>query len=134
VGDLAVEKLAHAGAIVGIARRDLFPLAHDEERDLVRLEFTIPKMLRPYFMRNRELLADLARLAYETIQQLLADASGDDNARPRVVAVPQTFRSVLNVHPHAHCLACRGVWNRQGQWLAVADIDTLAAEKLFAHK
>jgi hypothetical protein len=28
--------------------------------------FTLPKMLRPYFMRNRELLADLARLAYET--------------------------------------------------------------------
>jgi hypothetical protein len=85
-------------------------------------------------MRNRELLADLARLAYETIQQLLADASGDENARPGVVAVPQTFGSVLNVHPHAHCLASRGVWNRQGQWLAVPYVDTLAAEKLFAHK
>ena len=64
-----------------------------------------PKMLRPYFMRNRELLADLAPLAYETIQQLMADAVGDENARPGVVAVPQTSGSVVNVHPHAHCLA-----------------------------
>lgn len=96
--------------------------------------FTLPKMLRPYFMRNRELLADLATLAYETIQQLMADAVGDEKARPGVVAVPQTFGSVVNVHPHAHCLASRGVWNRQGQWLPLPYVDTLAAEKLFAHK
>ena len=86
------------------------------------------------FIRNRELLADLATLAYETIQQLMADAVGDENARPGVVAVPQTFGSVVNVHPHAHCLASRGVWNRQGQWLPLPYVDTLAAEKLFAHK
>ena len=91
-------------------------------------------MLRPYFMHHRELLADLARLAFETIQQLMADASGDENARPGVVAVPQTFGSVLNVHPHVHCLASRGVWTRQGQWLPLPYVDTLAAEKLFAHK
>jgi len=85
-------------------------------------------------MRNRELLADLATLAYETIQQLMADAVGDENARPGVVAVPETFGSVVNVHPHAHCLASRGVWNRQGQWLPLPYVDTLAAEKLFRHK
>jgi len=96
--------------------------------------FTLPKMLRPYFMRNRELLADLARLAYETIKQLMADALGDPNARPGVIAVPQTFGSVLNPHPHVHCLASRGVWNRQGHWLPLPYVDTLAAEKLFAHK
>jgi Putative transposase/Transposase zinc-binding domain len=96
--------------------------------------FTLPKMLRPYFMRNRELLADLASLAYQTIEQLMADAVGDRNARPGVVAVPQTFGSVLNVHPHAHCLASRGVWDEKGQWLPVPYVDTGAAEKLFAHK
>ena len=53
--------------------------------------FTLPKMLRPYFMRNRELLADLARLAYETINELTSDAAGDNNARPGVVVVPQTL-------------------------------------------
>ncbi len=36
--------------------------------------FTLPKMLRPYFMRQRELLRDLARLAYETIKELMLEA------------------------------------------------------------
>ncbi len=30
-------------------------------------------MLRLYFMRQRELLGDLARLAYETIKELMAN-------------------------------------------------------------
>ena len=68
-------------------------------------------------MGRRELLGDLARLAYETIKELMVEAAGDDKARPGVVAVPQTFGSVLNVHPHAHCLASRGVWNEKGQWI-----------------
>jgi hypothetical protein len=96
--------------------------------------FTLPKMLRPFFMRHRELLRNLARLAYETIKELMIDAAGDDKARPGVVAVPQSFGSVLNVHPHCHCLASRGVWDAQGQWLPIPYIDTVAAEKLFAHK
>jgi hypothetical protein len=96
--------------------------------------FTLPKMLRPYFMRHRELLGDLARLAYETIKELMIDAVGDDKARPGVVAVPQTFGNVLNPHPHAHCLASRGVWDDKGQWIPVPYVDTGAAEKLFRIK
>jgi hypothetical protein len=96
--------------------------------------FTLPKMLRPYFIRHRELLGDLARLAYETVKELMIEAVGDDKARPGVVAVPQSFGSVLNPHPHTHCLVSRGVWDAQGQWLPIPYIDTVAAEKLFAHK
>lgn len=85
-------------------------------------------------MRHRELLSDLARLAYETINELMSQATGDDCARPGVVCVPQTFGSVLQTHPHCHCLASRGVWNARGQWLPVPYIDTNAAEKLFRLK
>ena len=67
--------------------------------------FTIPKMLRPYFMHRRELLSDLARLAFETIQELMGEAVGDENVRPGVVAVPQTFGSVLQ--PMRSCLFSR---------------------------
>ncbi len=96
--------------------------------------FTLPKMLRPYFMRHRELLSDLARLAYETIQELMAEAVDDPNARPGLVAVPQTFGSLINPHPHVHCLSSRGVWDAHGRWLAVPYVDTAAAETLFRHK
>ena len=90
---------------------------------------TLPKMLRIYFIRQRELLGDLARLAYETIKELMIEAVGDDKARPGVVAVPQTFGNSINPHPHphAHCLASRGVWDEKGQWLPVPYIDTVAA-------
>ena len=45
--------------------------------------FTLPKMLRPYFMRQRELLGDLARLAYETIKELMLEAAGDPSRPSR---------------------------------------------------
>ena len=96
--------------------------------------FTLPKMLRPYFMRHRDLLGDLARLAYETIKELMLEAAGDDEARPGVVAVAQTFGSLIQPHPHLHALASRGLWDKQGQWLPLPYVDTIAAEKLFAHK
>jgi hypothetical protein len=44
----------------------------------------------------QELLSDLARLAYETVKELMIEAAGDPHARSRVVVVPQTFGNVLN--------------------------------------
>ena len=84
--------------------------------------FTVPKMLRPYFLHHRELLADMAWLAYETIQELMAEAVGDPRARPGVVAVPQTFGGTVHPHPHCHGLASRGVWTKKGQWTPVPSI------------
>jgi len=98
------------------------------------ITFTLPKMLRVYFMRHRELLGDLARLAYETLKELMSEATGDENVRPGVVAVPQTFGSVVNPNPHVHCLVSRGVWDDLGQWTPVPYLDVHAAEKLWAHK
>jgi len=96
--------------------------------------FTLPKMLRGYFLRNPELLSDLARLAYETLQELMAEAVDDQQARPGVVAVPQSFGSLVNPHPHVHCLASRGVWHPNGLWTPVPCIDLKAAQKPWAHK
>ena len=36
--------------------------------------FSIPKMLRPYFLHHRELLGDMARLAYDTVREMMAAA------------------------------------------------------------
>ncbi len=54
-------------------------------------------MLRPYFLYRRELLGDLARLAYETVREMMAAAIEIDepDARPGRVAVIQTFGSSL---------------------------------------
>jgi len=97
--------------------------------------FTIPKMLRVYFLHHRELLGELSRAAYQTIQELMAAAVVEDKGfRPGVVTVVQTFGDRVNFHPHVHALATRGGWTASGEWIGVAHVDEGAAERLFQHK
>jgi hypothetical protein len=47
---------------------------------------TVPKLLRPYFLYHRELLGELARLAYETVREMMLAAVDEPHAasvRPR---------------------------------------------------
>jgi hypothetical protein len=97
--------------------------------------FTIPKMLRPYFMHHRELLGRLAGAAHETLRELMAAAVGEGAGfQIGMVAVVQTFGGLLNTHPHVHALATRGGWDRSGTWLPVPYVDESSAERLFRHK
>jgi len=61
--------------------------------------FSIPKMLRPYFLFRRELLTELARAAFETVQELMAAAVDDDGARVGMVVAIQTFSDNLKWNP-----------------------------------
>ena len=97
--------------------------------------FTIPKMLRPYFMHHRELLGPLCTAAWQTVRELMAVAAGDENGfRPGMVAVVQTFGDQLNLHPHVHALVTRGGWNAHGDWVPIPYVSASAAEQLFRHK
>jgi hypothetical protein len=96
--------------------------------------FTMPKILRAYFLRNRELLGDLSRAAWETVRALMAEAAGDPGVRPGMVVAPQTFGSSVNVHPHVHAIASRGGWTKDGTWVPIPYIDSGAAARLFRHK
>ena len=93
--------------------------------------FTVPKMLRPYFLRHRELLGDLCRAAWDTMREMLAGAA--EEIRPGMVAVVQTFGERVNFHPHVHAIASRGGWRKDGTWVPVAHADPGAAEKVFRH-
>ena len=48
--------------------------------------FTIPKMQRPLFFRRRELRGVLARLAWETVRELMAAAVEEPQLRPGMVS------------------------------------------------
>jgi hypothetical protein len=96
--------------------------------------FTVPKLLRPYFMHHRELLGPLCTAAWETARELMAVAAGGERGfRPGMVAVVQTFGDQLNLHPHVHALVTRGGWT-SGQWVPVPYVDPACAEQLFRHK
>jgi len=96
--------------------------------------FSLPKMLRPYFLFHRELLTELARAAYETLRELMVTAWDEPSVRPGMVAVIQTFSDNLKWNPHLHCLVSRGAWDDGGNWLPLAYVDTHAAEILFREK
>ena len=96
--------------------------------------FSIPKMLRPYFLFHRKLLTELARAGYETVHELMATATDDQNVRVGMVVAIQTFSDNLKWNPHLHCFVSRGVWRADGQWIPVPYIDTHAAEILFREK
>ena len=97
--------------------------------------FTIPKMLRVYFLHHRELLGELSRCAYETIRELMnAAAFEEEGFRPAMVSVVQTFGEAARFHPHVHALVSRGGWNAHGQWLPLPYLDHRMAEELFRHR
>ena len=97
--------------------------------------FTVPKMLRVYFLYHRELLGELSRAAAETVRELLAAAAGEEEGfRSGIVSVVQTFGDRANFHPHVHALVTRGGWTVSGEWIPVPYVDERAAEELFRHK
>jgi len=97
--------------------------------------FTVPKLLRPYFLYHRELLGSLSQAAWQTVAEMVdAAADGDEQVRPGMVSVIQTARSDLGFSPHIHALASRGGWTPDGRWVPVPFIDCEAAERIFRHK
>ncbi len=106
-----------------------------EEVDHDQWVFTLPKMLRPYFMRQRELLGDLCRLAYDTVLEMMAAVVPEEEGfRPGMVAVVQTFGARLNPDPHVHAIVSRGGWTSDGRFLRISYLDAHAAELVFRHK
>jgi hypothetical protein len=95
--------------------------------------FTIPKLLRPFFLHRRALLGPLCRAAWEAVSELIVEAAGEE-VRPGMVAALHTATSNLAWSPHVHALTSRGGWDREGTWHAFPYIDEKAAETLFRQK
>jgi hypothetical protein len=96
--------------------------------------FTLPKMLRVYFLHHRELLGALSLAAYQTVKELMVAAAGEKGFRPGMVSVVQTFGDRASFHPHVRALATRGGWTASGEWIPVPYVDEGVAEELFRHK
>lgn len=77
----------------------------------------------------------LARLAYETIRDLLQAAAGTRTAVPGAVACLQSAGNLLDWHPHVHLLVSWGLFHRDGSFLpiqATPDPETVA--RVFRHR
>jgi hypothetical protein len=102
----------------------------------LQLVFTIPKMLRRAFLFDRSLYGELARAAYASVQEFFAARfPALDRPVPAVIVAPQSFGSLLNVHPHAHAVSSLGVFDRQGNFHpAHQDLDFSPLELTFRER
>ncbi len=97
--------------------------------------FSLPRMIRPYFIHHPELRGKLCRAAFETVQEMMvAAAIGCEGCRTGMVAFTATAGDLLNVNPHVHAIAPRGGWDDDGVWVPVPYIDNDMAERLFRAK
>lgn len=69
------------------------------------------------FQRCGLLAHGFARLAYETIRDLLQAAGGTHNAVPGAVACLQSDGNLLDWHPQVHLLISWGLFRRDGSFI-----------------
>ncbi|MBX3732419.1 MAG: transposase zinc-binding domain-containing protein [Verrucomicrobiae bacterium] len=74
----------------------------------------LPKLLRPLFRRDRNLLRRLCTVAQQTLTQLLRTALGLPRGRPAFLLTLHTFGEYLDFHPHIHALMADGLLDSGG--------------------
>jgi|SRR3972149_7320781 len=98
--------------------RVVCPSCSTKRSILLHITFTIPKILRAYFRRNRKLLKFLAQSANYSIERYFTEALGIDGGYTGGIycihfslrsmqALPQG--SLFNVHSHLHALVPAGI-------------------------
>jgi hypothetical protein len=78
--------------------------------------FSIPKILRRYFLYNRKLLADLSRCGWESLKAFFQEAVSEEDALPGAVIAIQSFGDFLGFNSHLHVLTSDGCFYGQGMF------------------
>jgi transposase-like protein len=96
--------------------------------------FTIPKILRVYFRKDRRLLGKLSQCAYECLKVFFQATLRRKNAVPRVIVAIQTFGDLVNFHLHLHAIVFDGLFAPNGWFYMLPKIDLKKLEALFRHR
>ena len=97
--------------------------------------FSIPKILRRYFLYDRKLLSGLSRCGWESLKLFFQEAVPEEGAVPRAVVAIQTFGDFpLGFHPHLHILVSDGFFHENGMFSVSPTVDTKTLEQIFRHK
>jgi hypothetical protein len=108
-----------------LAESILYPVPHRH------YTLGIPKMLRPYFRYNRDLLKQLCRIARDCLidyqREILQLPDGISGA---VLAI-HTFGEYLGFHPHLHALVADGLFHRGGWFHVLPESGIHPLEELF---
>jgi len=103
--------------------------------------FSIPKILRRYYLYDRKLLSELSRCAWETLKKFFQEAAlvGDPvlgrekGAVPGAVIAIHSFGDFLGWHPHLHILCTDGCFCGNGMFRVAPLFELKHLEEIFRH-
>jgi len=95
--------------------------------------FSIPKILRRYFLYDRSLLSDLSRYGWESLKAFSQEAVPEEDAVPGAVVAIQSFGDFLGFNPHLHILCTDGCFYANGMFRVAPHFETRGIEEIFRH-
>ena len=96
--------------------------------------FSIPKILRRYFLYDRSLLSELSRCVWESLRMFLRETVPQRGAVPGAVIAIQTFGDFLGFHPHCHVLCTDGCFYGKGVFRVAPRFDPKDLRAIFEHR
>ncbi|MBI5677665.1 MAG: transposase zinc-binding domain-containing protein [Planctomycetes bacterium] len=96
--------------------------------------FTIPKLLRGYFRRNRKLNSILFESAIFAIKTYFVDELGIKDGKTGAILYMQSFGKTGNPHSHLHGVIANGLFDKDGNFHEVQEIYEDAIRELFKNK
>ncbi len=108
-----------------LAETILYPVPHRH------FTFGIPKMLRPYFRYEPDLLKDLCRIAHECLLEYLRNTLHLPEGIPGIVMTIHSYGEYLDWHPHLHALVADGLFVRSSLFYVLPNVSLKPLEGLF---
>jgi hypothetical protein len=99
-----------------------------------QIVFSIPKMLRIYFLYNRNLLPKLSHCGWETVKEVFQTTMGRNDVVPGMAMDIQTYGRWANWNPHLHGVVSDGCFDEEGNFYLLPRISVITLEKVFAGK
>ena len=96
--------------------------------------FSIPKILRRYFLYDRKLLSELSRCAWETLKEVFQEVVPEEDAVPGAVIAIHSFGDFLGWHPHLHVLCTDGCFYGNGMFRVAPLFELKHLEEIFRYK
>lgn len=103
----------------------LYPVPH---RQYV---FSIPKILRRFFLYDRKVLGKLSQCAAKSLTKFLKTILGKKHGIPGLVVSIQTFGDYARWHPHLHVLVADGLFLESGYFFVMPKVDLRPLRELF---
>ena len=96
--------------------------------------FSLPKILRKYFLYDRSLLSGLSRCGWESLKVFFQGGFHEGGAVPGAVIAIQTFGDFLGFNPHLHILCSDGCFYGEGMFRVAPRFETKPLEEIFRHR